>query len=357
MSRIIRFLFIIGRIFSPLYSGVMVLRAFCYRYGIFKKHRLPVPVISIGNLTLGGTGKTPLVMYVVKYMLAMGKKPAIISRGYGGKASADVNVVSNGQNILLESPEAGDEPRLLAETLPGVVVLTGARRALTGSYAVDKFQIDSIVMDDGYQHLALERDLDLVLFSGRTLLACGWVFPGGRLREPFSALKRADGFVITGVDGTMKQSVDNFKQHLAACFPQTPVFMGEYLPVALLHNRFAEKTTINQVKDLPLYGFAGIADPKGFKYTLLKTNFRIVGFESFKDHYDYSAQDIKNLIALARKNKAYALITTTKDFVKLKPFFDDFPLFALKVELFMQDNFDLFLDDWLKGGSTKQPNS
>ena len=127
MSRIHNILFLCGRIFSPFYSGFMTFRSFCYRKGILKSHQLPVPVISVGNLTLGGTGKTPLVMYVTRYLLGMGRKPAVVSRGYKGTASEKVNVVSNGKEILLKPAASGDEPRLLAEALQGAPVLTGPR--------------------------------------------------------------------------------------------------------------------------------------------------------------------------------------------------------------------------------------
>lgn len=348
MKQSFRFLFFIGRIFSPFYSVMMVIRAFLYKKGLCKSYKLSVPVISIGNLTLGGTGKTPLVMYVVRHMLGMGRKPAVVSRGYGGTAKGVVNIVSDGRDILMEATLAGDEPRLLAESLPDVPVLTSPRRMAAGNAAIDKFRVDIIVLDDGFQHLSLQRDLDLVLFSARTFLGDGWVFPGGRLREPFSALKRAHGFVITGVDAKTKQKVDNFKHLLRRFFPQKPVFMGEYLPVCLLQSKSAKTFAIDKARRLLLYGFAGIADPDAFKYTLGKERFKLVGFQPFKDHHNYTSQDVKNLIAAARERRAQALITTEKDFVKLKPFFDNFPVLALKIELFMEGEFDLFLNKHLQ---------
>lgn len=349
MKRSFRLLFFVGRIFSPFYSVFMMTRSFMYKIGLRKSLKLSVPVISIGNLTLGGTGKTPLVMYVVRYMLGMERKPVIVSRGYGGTAKGEVNIVSDGHDVLLEATVAGDEPRLLAETLPGVPVLTGPKRAVVGKAAIDNFRADTIVLDDGFQHLSLQRDLDLVLFNARTFLGDGWVFPGGELREPFSALKRAHGYVITGVDAKTKQKSDEFKRLLKASFPQQPVFMGEYLPVCLLHSKSSSKTfAIDKARRLLLYGFAGIADPDAFKYTLGKERFKLVGFQPFKDHHNYTAQDVKNLIAAAREKRAQALITTEKDFVKLKPFFGKFPVLALKIELFMEGEFDLFLNKHLQ---------
>ncbi len=343
MSRKYETLMRCARIFSPFYGGLMILRAWCYRIGLCKRHRLPVPVISIGNLTLGGTGKTPLVMYVVRQLQANGMKPAIVSRGYGGTAKKRVNVVSDTKSILLDPIAAGDEPRLLAESLPNVPVLTGPKRVEVGWYAIDKFQCDCIVLDDGFQHLAVERDLDLVLFSARTLVGDGWVFPGGLLREPLSSLKRAHGFVITGVDAATKKQADSFKRFLRANFPDKPVFMGDFLPVCMMHSQKTKTFAIDKAKGLYLYGFAGIANPASFRHTLQKENFKLVGFESFKDHYKYSHRDADRLIKTARGKKAQALVTTEKDFVKLGKHFEDFPLLALKVELFMEEDFDLFL--------------
>ena len=349
----LRMLFAVGWLFSPVYSLLMRLRAWLYRQGVFcKSERLPVPVVSIGNLTLGGTGKTPLVLYVTRQLLAMGRKPVIVSRGYGGTVKEAVNVVSDGNAVLLSATEAGDEPLLLAASLPGVPVLVGPRRAVVGRAALERFPVDTVVLDDGFQHLALARDLDLVLFSARTLLGNGRVFPGGPLREPFGALARAHGFVITGVDREPRREAGTFKQLLANLFPDKPVFMGEYLPSCLLHSQHAKTYAIDKARRLPLYGFAGIANPDSFRHTLEKERFLLTGFVGYPDHHRYSAADVDGLIAAARARRAAALVTTEKDYVKLAPFFKEFPILALRVELFMEEEFDLFLAQRMIG---KQP--
>ncbi|MEW6594924.1 MAG: tetraacyldisaccharide 4'-kinase [Thermodesulfobacteriota bacterium] len=340
----LRFLFAIGWLFSPLYGLAMRLRAWMYRHGVLlKQEKLPLPVVSIGNLTLGGTGKTPLVMYVTRQLLALGRKPAILSRGYGGKAKGPVNVVSDGSTIGLSASEAGDEPLLLAESLPGVPVLVGPKRATLGRAALDRFPVDTLILDDGFQHLAVARDFDLVLFSARTLLGNGRVFPGGPLREPMAALRRVHGFVITGVDKESRAGAEAFKQRLAGLFPEKPVFMGEYLPVCLLHSQQSKTFAIDKARHMPLYGFAGIANPDSFRRTLERERFLLTGFIGFPDHHRYTAADVESLIAAARSRKAAALVTTEKDYVKLAPLFKEFPLLALRVELFMEEEFDLFL--------------
>ena len=344
MKQLLAVLFLIGRLFSPMYSLVMVLRAFLYRKNIFlKSQRLSVPVISIGNLTLGGTGKTPMVRYVTRLLVDRGLRPAIVSRGYGGKATGKVNIVSDGAKILLTPDMAGDEPFMLAEALPGVPVLTGPERAPVASHAILKFGVNRVVMDDGFQHLAVQRDLDLVLFSARTLLGNGRVFPGGPLREPVSALRRAHGFVITGVDSGNRAKVEDFQRWLQGSFPEKPVFAGEYLPSGIWHSRQGKVCTLTEAREIPVFAFAGIANPDSFRQTLRQEEFSLAGFKEFKDHHCYTAQDVAALVGVARENGAQALITTEKDFVKLRPFFGEFPILALTIELRMDQGFDLFM--------------
>jgi tetraacyldisaccharide 4'-kinase len=261
-------------------------------------------------------------------------------------------VVSDGAQTFLSPREAGDEPALLAESLKGVPVLIGPERVAVGKEAIRRFHPDNLILDDGFQHLALHRDLDLVLFNARKLLGSGWVFPGGELREPFSALKRAHAFVITGVDNTTRRQVDGFKRLLRGVFPEAPVFLGEYLPSCLIHSQQTKTFPIDKAKRLPLYGFAGIANPDSFHYTLEKERFLLTGFQNFADHHDYSVKEVSALIDAARARRARALITTEKDFVKLRPYFGEFPVLALRVELFMEEGFDLFLSDW--AGSMKR---
>jgi tetraacyldisaccharide 4'-kinase len=348
MKQLLGVLFLIGRVFSPMYSLVMVLRAFLYRKNIFlKSQRLMVPVVSIGNLTLGGTGKTPMVRYLTRLLLVSGLRPAIVSRGYGGKASGTVNIVSDGASTLLAPDMAGDEPFMLAEALPGVPVLTGSERAVVARHAIEEFGVNRIVMDDGFQHLAVQRDLDLVLFSARTLLGNGRVFPGGELREPLSALKRAHGFVITGVDSGNRNRVKDFLFWLQGAFPGKPVFLGEYHPRGIWHSRPEKDCTLAEARNMEVFAFAGIANPDSFRQTLRQEGFSLAGFKEFKDHHGYTAQDVAALVAVAQARGARALITTEKDFVKLRPFFREFPILALTIELHMDPGFDRFIADHL----------
>lgn len=351
-ARQLRCFFAIGRLFSPLYGTAMRLRAWLYRRGIRRREKMAVPVVSVGNLTMGGTGKTPLVLYLVRRLRELGYKPAILSRGYGRRRSrlgagatalGQPLVVADGQKVLLEPAVAGDEPVLLARSLPGVPVLVGARRVESGRYGVEQLGADCLVLDDGFQHQALCRDLDLALFSARDLPFQARVFPGGPLREPWSALGRADGVVITGVNEENREAVAAFRRLLATDFPSLPSFVGEYLPVGLVVGATGASLALAKGRGKPLYAFAGIAQPESFRQTLQRQDFLLTAFKAFADHYSYGEADYRQLVAAARQRGAAALITTEKDLVKLRPWLDDFPLLALRVELLMEDDFDRFV--------------
>ena len=346
-------LFFWGRPLSPLYSCLMANRSRLYRNGFFRQEKLAVPVISVGNLVLGGTGKTPLVLYIAEFLRAKNKKPAILSRGYKGTASGTINVVSDGKTILLDAGSAGDEPRLLAEKLPGTPIIIGKKRSVTGRFALDSFDIDHLILDDGFQHLAIKRDLDLVLFNAEKLLGNGRVLPGGELREPLSALTRADAFILTGSVASQNAKVKEFLGLLNSMFPDKPVFSGSYMIEESMIRISAGKVDSLGLADgrkMPLYGFCGIARPASFYNTLQKAGLQIAGFQTFRDHHIYSAEDITELCRNGKTAGARALVTTEKDLVKVRDLFpQDFPLLTLPVRLLMEKNFDQFLKERLNG--------
>ncbi len=336
-----------GRPLSPLYGFMMTCRSNLYRMGIFKQHSLEVPVISVGNLVMGGTGKTPLVSYIARLLQQHGRKPAILSRGYKGSATGAINVVSNSSTILLDAAAAGDEPRLLAEKLPGVPVITGKKRFTAGRFAIDSQGADTLILDDGFQHISLKRDLDLVLFTTRKSAGSGRVLPGGELREPLSALKRADAFIFIGMDELQDINGHGFAGHLRKLYPEKPLFTGTYQPEAVLTRMHAGKNdTISQAeaRKMLLYGFCGIARPESFRKTLESTGIKLSGFDAFADHQTYAADNIRILLHSAKSSGAAGLVTTEKDLVKLRHIFPpEYPLLALPVQLRLDENFDRFL--------------
>ena len=347
------FWFALGRPLAPLYAGIMRLREHAYRRGILRQTRLSVPVISVGNLTLGGSGKTPLVQYLASMLREKGWKPAVISRGYGGATREPVNVVSDGNRVLLDAARVGDEPCLLAETLEHVPVLTGVVRRLPAARAIE-LGADVLVLDDGFQHLALARDLDLVLFHGDILAGNSRVFPGGVLREPVAALHRCDGFVITHIRDSTRERGHRFARLLQERFPEKPVFFTGVAPVALV--RMTEQGLL--VDELATheqhrwFAFCGIAHPRVFERTLQNMGVSLAGFRSFGDHFRYRQEHLDQLVAEASQQGATALMTTEKDLVKLRHLQMDLPVSGVRIRVHADVTFDTFvvhrLQQWLE---------
>jgi len=327
----------------------MQLRARCYESGIFTKHRLAVPVVSIGNLTLGGSGKTPVVQYIAALLRSRGYHPAIVSRGYGGNAGNPVNVVSDGSKIFLDADEAGDEPRLLAENLPDVAVLTGPVRRLPAHQAIS-LGADIIILDDGFQHLALARDLDLVLFNADFLAGNSRIFPGGDLREPVAALNRCHGFILTGVGDENRRRAEKFSHLLQSRFPGRPVFFAGYTADDLVfHRPDSDESAENpaDVAALPLLAFCGIARPAAFRRTLARQGIHPCSLLEFRDHHRYSGEDMARLAAAARQQGAQGLITTEKDYVKIRQYPINMPLWWLKMTVSLDNAFTEFVLNFL----------
>ncbi|MDR3631787.1 MAG: tetraacyldisaccharide 4'-kinase [Desulfocapsaceae bacterium] len=345
MLNLISTLYTLGRPLSPLYGLIMQARFFLYRSGIWQREKMDVPVISVGNLTMGGTGKTPVVRYLARFLLRNGYKPAIISRGYGGKAREKVNMVSDGKTILLDALQAGDEPRFLAESTPGVPVITGTLRTHPCHFAIKELSCDILILDDGFQHLAVSRDLDLVLFNALTLAGNNRVFPGGPLREPFSALSRADAFFLTGSQEITSSKVRQFIEFLLRRAPDRPVFLSTYSPTGCRKMGSADPVSL---QDIPsrLFGFCGIAEPERFRKSLEDCGFILTGFLALRDHQDYSPDHINALFQTAEETGAEALITTEKDMVKLHKLHGLTPappLFSLDMDVGMDPAFDEYL--------------
>jgi tetraacyldisaccharide 4'-kinase len=341
----INLLFAFGRPFAPLYGWLMSLRAAFYKKGVLKQHRLSVPVISVGNLTMGGTGKTPVTIYLGKLLADM--SPVVVSRGYKSKNTGDVHMVSDGNRINSDVEFSGDEPVLISERLPGVPVLTSKKRSSAGQYAIDKFQAGIIVLDDGFQHLALCRDVNIALFKVDSFLGNNRIFPGGDMREPLKALQRADCFMLTCVDEENRERALAIRNALAKRFPGTPTFLSEYQSSAIVDHG-GKNRDMSALSSQSLFAFCGLASPASFQRTLGRAGICIVGFKGFKDHHGYSVEELKKLVRDAKKAGAQALITTEKDMVKLKHMVCDFPLMALRMSVVPEEGFDNFVLEKLR---------
>ena len=187
---------------SYLFKAIVLLRSFLYRKGIFKSHRLPCKVISIGNITVGGTGKTPVTCLIARYLKDAGCRVTVLSRGYRAQGGTEPLIVSDDKHVIAGPEIAGDEAVMLAHKLPGVPVLAGKNRFLLGQRAVHDFSAQAVLLDDGFQHYPLQRDLDIVLINARNPFGNGFLLPRGTLREPLSALSRAPLIVLTKVEET-----------------------------------------------------------------------------------------------------------------------------------------------------------
>lgn len=312
-SAILRFL-------SLPYGGIVAARNRLYGGGVLKQQKLPRPVISVGNLTVGGTGKTPTVIFIARLLKNHGYRPAVLSRGYGGSASAPVNVVSDGNRTMMEWREAGDEPILIARAIPGIPVLTGTRRLLTGRAAVETFGADILILDDGFQHRSLFRDIDIVLLDAARPFGNGFLLPRGPLREHPDSLSRADIILRTG--GAENEEPLRRNSSL-------PSFRAIHKPQGLAAGGTKRIETAAALSGQKVFAFAGIGSPEAFRRSLTELGAAVVGFRVFPDHHPYDLSDIENLRRLTAKSGATLIVTTEKDGVRLV----DFPDFL--AELFM----------------------
>lgn len=287
-----------------------------------------------------------MVMMLAQALLKNGFRPAIVSRGYGGKASDDVNVVSDGSTIQLSVRDAGDEPYLLASMLRTTPVLTGKKRILPCRYAVEHLGSDVLILDDGFQHLSMKRDINIVLFNATTLAGNSRVFPGGDLREPVSALHRADIFVLTGVSKENNSRAASFQQLLEKRFPTIPVCQTGYSEPSVYD--FTHKKVETKSIPSPILSFSGIANPQRFHDSLGKCGIHTVGRICLKDHASYTDKEKEKVNATASSCGAVAAITTLKDRVKLKEDDLQIPLYYLSHETRASEPLTDFILDRLK---------
>ena len=292
--------------FAVLYGMALRVRALLYQDGILSIHKLPCPVISIGNITVGGTGKTPATMLVAKELQQRGYRVAVLSRGYGGSLEGQVAVVSDGESVLLGPEQAGDEPCLLAQTVPGLMVVIGSDRYQAGLVALERLKPDVLLLDDGFQHIRLHRDLNILLLDATRPFGNGWTLPLGMLRESRSAMKRADLALFT------------------RCQPgQVVPDLG--LPCCCSAHRLTGFNQLETGEELPLErlqqgrvaAFAGIADPSAFFDGLQTLGIRLVATLALPDHASYADDRLMLLEQFATSSAADWLVTTAKDGVKL----------------------------------------
>ncbi len=339
---------------GQLYGLIQGLRAQAYAVGIFSSYTPPCPVISVGNITAGGTGKTPMVIWLARYFHKQGKKVAVVSRGYRQLSKLPVTVVADPAQTLQKAPFAADEAVLIAEKLPGVTVLTGPKRRQTIAYAVAEYGCDLVIMDDAFQHMQVARSLDLALVDCTRPFGNGGILPGGILREAPSALRRAHGIVITRADD--QEQLATTRQELARKAPQVPSCHAVHQACGWIRLtdkglRHAPGLPIAELAETPVLAFCGIANPANFAKTLTRLGLSIKVLVPFADHHQFQEQTMDGLMAQARSIGAKALVCTEKDLVKIEKNSYDLPIYALAMELHFP-NLSRWLQDKLDDIST-----
>jgi tetraacyldisaccharide 4'-kinase len=300
---------------SILYGAAVRLRMKAYPSE--KKKSLPGFVVSVGNLTVGGTGKTPAAIMIAEWASEEGFKPAILSRGYGGKRNQAVLEVSDGKNVLAKPAEAGDEPCLMARKLPGIPVIVSPDRYRAGLLAHQKHGANFYILDDGFQHIALKRDLDLVLMDANRPFGNDHLLPWGPLREPLHHLSRADAFLLTRTRADGKDGTGATEEFLKRRF-RKPLFLSEHVPEKIVFPHRNEEYNITFLKGKRVIAFAGLARPSAFRETLIALGAEVVSFKAFKDHHVYATDELLQLIREKGRTGADCLVTTEKDWVRLE---------------------------------------
>lgn len=316
---------------------------------------LPVPVISVGNLTTGGTGKSPCVAAVARLLLSEGFRPAVVSRGYKGREKGLV-VVSEGKGLLGRPPEVADEAAMLAKLLPGVAVLTAARRSLAARAAVERFGADVVVLDDGFQHRAVARDLDIVLVDATRPPGADSLLPLGRLREPVSSMRRA-GLVVAS-KSTKPEDAMAVGQWV---WGRVPIVRAQHVPVGWRSLPDGALSPLSEPPKGPALAFCALAEPGSFRRTLAGLGLPVAGFQAYRDHHPYRASDGAFLSTLARRLGVASFVTTEKDAVRLAGVGSlPYPTYALSVEFQIVEGYEVWEEAVLaaaRGGDGRRASS
>ncbi|MBN4080735.1 tetraacyldisaccharide 4'-kinase [Caldithrix abyssi] len=308
-----------------LYWGMLFWRNLFYNLGFFVSRKLPTKVISVGNITTGGTGKTPAVICLAKLLMDKGKKVAVLSRGYGRK-TAGTQLVTNGETPVNDWRNFGDEPTLMAKALAGVPIVVDENRHRGGMYLVDRFKPDVIILDDAFQHRALERDIDIVLINSQDTRAVHKLLPYGFLREPWIHLRRAHALIFT--KSNLKKPAPFLRSMARAS--KLPSFRSVLISGNLTSHDGRKRDIAYGMK---VFALSAVGDPKGFMRTLKNSGLSVVGERTFVDHHVYTQADVEEAKKRFLKSKAEIIITTEKDMVKLDQLeLSGFDLYSIGVE-------------------------
>ncbi len=298
---------------SFLFRCGVWMRRSLYTQGILKSYRLPCTVISVGNITVGGTGKTPAVCHIARVLKDAGCNVVVLSRGYRAKGTAKALTVSDGHGILAGPEVAGDEAYMLASKLPDVPILIGKDRALLGETALRDFAAQIVILDDGFHYFRLKRDLDIVLINARNPFGNGFLLPRGTLREPPASLIRAPLILLTKINESINTA--HLEETLKKCNPQALVFKSSVKALAVRSAATHEMIPLDSIQGKRVIALCSIGDPDSFFSLLDSLSLIVTKKFVFPDHHWYGEADYKNIIKCSIQ--ADFIITTEKDLAKI----------------------------------------
>ena len=333
-------------ILSLAYKGLVNLRLMGYELGFSGKERLDCFVISLGNITVGGTGKTPTAQRLAKEIRDMGYRVVILNRGYRAKFYGEVGIVSDGKTLNMNATEAGDEAYMLAKHLPNVPVLIGARRAVTGQYAIEHFGAEVVILDDGYQHWQVIRDLDILLIDAVSVFGNGHILPRGTLRESMSHISRADVCLMTKVDQAREGSCELIRDTVRKYNKSAQIVESIHQPRCLIPlaewstDLAGEGISVATISGKKVMAVSAIGNPASFERTLRDLGAEIISSLRYPDHHDYTVIEMEDILRQADSFAAEMIIVTEKDAVKIPDEVArerwDIPIFVISVEVTFQ---------------------
>ena len=347
---------------SAFYGAVMRTRLALYRAGILKTYQVDIPVISVGNITTGGTGKTPLVSWLARLLAAKGLRVCILTRGYGRADSTRQVVVSDGQSLLADAVTGGDEARLLAETLVGIAaVISNADRVNAANWAIKNLNSNVLILDDAFQHLAIARDLNIVTIDSTNPWGGRRLLPRGRLREPMRGLSRADAIVLTRTECV--SNIEALRLESERLSNGRPVILSTTRTTRLI--QITSKLKSHEEKSAeglplqPVLAFCAIGNPAYFFAHVAEDGHEVISTESFRDHHVYTQSDVDDLSRKAKTCGAQSMVTTAKDAVKLHGLRFDIPCWVLEIEMIFDNEKKLLelVDQAIHNSHTSRQNT
>jgi tetraacyldisaccharide 4'-kinase len=320
---------------SQLYAMVIQIRNFFYKKQWLTSKQMSAKVISVGNITVGGTGKTPLVESLASFLHEKGFSVAVLSRGYRRKKNKnEITVISDSNGLRENAIHAGDEPALLAEHLPEVRIIVSRDRVKAGMMAIEELGCDRLILDDGFQHRKMKRDVDIVVIDATNPWGNGGVLPAGPLREPIQNLKRADAVVLSRTDET-----DNLENLLIQIdtLCKAPIWFAKHKPEHWINFNQGTIRPICFLEKKCVAAFCGIGNPDSFKRTLMSMDVEIIDFFQYRDHHWYAVHELQKMSDLAQSKGAVALVTTEKDRTRIpESFANNIPVYILKIKMEIQ---------------------